>query len=67
MENLKENLNYTYKVKEHFDKKGKIPKAYIQTYGCQGNVADSERIRGMLFDMGYDFCDDTQDADLIIT
>lgn len=66
MENLKENLNYTYKVKEHFDKKGKIPKAYIQTYGCQGNVADSERIRGMLFDMGYIFCDDVQDADLII-
>ena len=66
MENLKENLNYTYKVKEHFDKKGKIPKAYIQTYGCQGNVADSERIRGMLFDMGYVFCDDVQDADLII-
>lgn len=66
MENLKENLNYTYKVKEHFDKKGKIPKSYIQTYGCQGNVADSERIRGMLFDMGYIFCDDVQDADLII-
>ena len=24
------------------------PKAFIHTYGCQGNVSDSERIMGML-------------------
>ncbi|MDO5015131.1 MAG: tRNA (N6-isopentenyl adenosine(37)-C2)-methylthiotransferase MiaB [Clostridia bacterium] len=65
MENT-ENFNWTYKIKEYFDKKGKIPKAFVQTYGCQGNVADSERIKGMIFDMGYLFCDDVKDADLII-
>ena len=29
------------------------PKAFIHTYGCQGNVSDSERIMGMLKEMGY--------------
>lgn len=42
------------------------PKAYIHTYGCQGNVADSERIKGMLIEMGYELCDDVEDADLIL-
>lgn len=31
------------------------PKAFIHTYGCQGNVSDSERIMGMLKEMGYEF------------
>lgn len=42
------------------------PKAYIHTYGCQGNVADSERIMGMLKDMGYDFTEVLAEADLIL-
>ena len=24
------------------------PKAFVHTYGCQGNVADGERLKGML-------------------
>lgn len=42
------------------------PKAFVHTYGCQGNVSDSERIKGMLFEMGYEFTDDQEDADLIL-
>ena len=34
------------------------PKAFIHTYGCQGNVSDSERIMGMLKEMGYEFTND---------
>lgn len=44
----------------------KEPKAYIHTYGCQGNVADSERIMGMLKEVGYEFIDEPSGADLIL-
>ena len=42
------------------------PKAFIHTYGCQGNVADSEHIKGMLVEMGYVLCDDEAEADFIL-
>lgn len=42
------------------------PKAFVHTYGCQGNVADSEKILGMLSEMGYEFCDSAEDADLVL-
>ena len=29
-------------------KRGEKPLAFIRTYGCQQNVADSEKIKGML-------------------
>ena len=32
--------------------------AYVDTYGCQQNEADSERIRGYLKSMGYGFTQD---------
>ena len=42
------------------------PKAFVHTYGCQGNVADSEHIKGMLIEMGYVLCDDVSEADFIL-
>ena len=45
---------------------GKQPKAFIHTYGCQGNVADSERIKGQLVQMGYIMTAEKEDADLIL-
>lgn len=42
------------------------PKAFVHTYGCQGNVADSEHIKGMLIEMGYEMCDDVNEADFIL-
>jgi len=42
------------------------PKAFVHTYGCQGNVADSEHIKGMLVEMGYELCDNVEAADLIL-
>ncbi len=44
----------------------KEPLAFVHTYGCQGNVADSERIKGMLAEMGYGFTDTLEDADLVL-
>ncbi len=45
---------------------GKKPKAFVHTYGCQGNVADSERLKGSLSLMGYEMTDNKEDADLIL-
>ena len=44
----------------------KKPLACVITYGCQQNVADSEKIKGMLDEMGYDFTDNRLEAQLII-
>lgn len=41
-------------------------KAYIETYGCQQNVSDSEIIMGMLESMGYIKADSKEDADFIL-
>lgn len=45
---------------------GDKPMAYIRTYGCQQNVADSETIKGMLAQMGYCFTDSPENADFIL-
>ena len=41
-------------------------KAFVHTFGCQQNVSDSERIKGMLSEMGYAFCDKADEANLVI-
>ena len=42
------------------------PKAFIHTYGCQQNVADSEKLKGMLKKAGCELTDDKEAADIII-
>ncbi len=42
------------------------PLAFVHTYGCQGNVADGERIKGMLAEMGYGFTEKLEEADLVL-
>lgn len=43
------------------------PRRYhITTFGCQMNKADSERMAGILDDMGMAWCDDPNQADLIL-
>ena len=42
------------------------PLAWVDTYGCQQNEADSEYLRGMLREMGYGFTEDEAEADLIV-
>ena len=44
----------------------KHPLAFVDTYGCQQNEADSEKLRGMLSRMGYRFTDDEHSADIIV-
>jgi tRNA-2-methylthio-N6-dimethylallyladenosine synthase len=41
-------------------------KVYIETYGCQMNVADSEVVASILGDKGYKATDDINEADLVL-
>src|SRR5215204_5002791 len=41
-------------------------KYFIETYGCQMNVHDSERIAGLLEQSGYDAAASEHDADLVV-
>ncbi len=45
---------------------GKRPLAMVDTYGCQQNEADSEKLRGYLGEMGYSFTQDEFQADVIV-
>ena len=45
---------------------GKQLLAMVDTYGCQQNEADSERLRGYLQKMGYGFTQDEAQADLVV-
>jgi len=42
------------------------PLAFVHSYGCQQNVNDGERIKGVLMDIGYGLCDKPENADLIL-
>ncbi len=41
-------------------------KYFIETYGCQMNVHDSERMAGLLEQSGYDPADSDADADIVV-
>jgi tRNA-2-methylthio-N6-dimethylallyladenosine synthase len=43
-----------------------MPSYHVTTFGCQMNVHDSERMRGMLESLGYDEAPDREGADLIL-
>ena len=45
---------------------GARPLALVDTYGCQQNEADSERLRGYLREMGFGFTEDEHEADVIV-
>ena len=42
------------------------PRVYIETFGCQMNVADSERAATGLRTSGYDLCDTPDEADVVL-
>ena len=46
--------------------RGAQPMALVRTYGCQQNVADSEKLRGQLQEMGFAFTEQEEEADLIL-
>lgn len=43
-----------------------IPLAFVHSFGCQQNISDGEKIKGMLAQMGYGFTNSLDDADFIL-
>ena len=43
-----------------------MKKLFIETYGCQMNVADSEVVASVMKMAGYDLCEDEADADAVL-
>ena len=43
-----------------------MKRVYVETYGCQMNMSDSEVVSGILASEGYDFTKEIADADVIL-
>ncbi len=63
---LQQQLSYCDKIASYWVSQGRTPRAYVETYGCQQNEADSERIRGMLQESGYELCGTAEGADVVV-
>ena len=63
---LQLQLSYCDKITAWWQANRRTPKAYVETYGCQQNEADSERIRGMLAESGYEICQEAEGADVVV-
>ena len=61
IENQKEYIKKVEKINQN-----KILKYTILTFGCQLNENDSEKISGMLENMGYEYTEDFKEADLAL-
>lgn len=62
---MTDNRKIICEIKEMLGTKGNS-KAYVRSFGCQLNISDGEKIKGLLSDMGYEFTEDENNADLII-
>ena len=58
--------SYTDKVKAINEKRESPPLAHVHNYGCQLNVTDGEKLKGILLKMGYGFTEQPEEADLVI-
>ncbi len=63
---LQQQMDFCHKIAAHFHALGIMPKAYVETYGCQQNEADSEKLRGYLSLCGYAITDTAEGADAVV-
>ncbi len=54
------------KISAYWHGKDRTPVAYVETYGCQQNEADSEKLRGYLIQSGYAIGAQAEGADVVI-
>ena len=65
-EQLRQQQEFCGRIRQRWEASGVVPTAFVDTYGCQQNEADSERIRGMLEQCGYTMQDSEEGADVIV-
>ena len=63
---LARQREFEAKIKEMFTAREAHPVACVDTFGCQQNVADGQKLMGMLADSGFTFTEDAKEADLVI-
>ena len=63
---IERQLELCRSIRDGFTAGGRRVLALVDTYGCQQNESDSERIRGYLREMGCEFTDDEYRADIIV-
>ena len=66
IENIRAQEAVCARIREILTDGGGQPLAMVDTYGCQQNEADSEKIRGYLAEMGCAFTQDEFSADIIV-
>ena len=65
-EKIREQQAICAELFERLTADGRRPLALVDTYGCQQNEADSEKLRGYLAEMGCGFTQDEFQADVIV-
>ncbi len=63
---LEQQLLFCNKIQAYWHERDRVPCAYVETYGCQQNEADSEKIRGILSESGYSMTDSAEGADIVV-
>ena len=63
---LQKQLQFCLQINAYWRDRDTTPLAYVETYGCQQNEADSERIRGLLVESGYAITDTAEGADVVV-
>jgi len=63
---LEKQFAYCDKIAHLWQSENTVPKAYVETYGCQQNEADSEKLRGFLSQCGYSIVQEAEGADVVI-
>lgn len=66
----KKQLEYIETAKKYVaalkEELGRTPTCNVTTFGCQMNAKDSEKLTGILKQVGYDFVDKEEEADFVI-
>ena len=60
-------MNYKTQVRDLISQRFEgVPLADVVTFGCAQNENDSEKIRGLLYEVGYSMTDSLENADIVI-
>ena len=65
-EQLEAQFAFCDKIAAYWQSQGRTPTAYVETYGCQQNEADSEKLRGYLTQSGYAIVQSAEGADVVV-
>ena len=65
-EALQRQYSFCSRIEALWHDRNITPNAYVETYGCQQNEADSEKLRGLLSQCGYNMISTAEGADVVI-